>query len=114
MAAVVNLIPQQEMLEEGLFYAGFSNKVNIASNQSMRRFREWYGAGPRSLSALYYDIQLHAQPDVQHNIKYFFMALNWLTIYLKESVRAGTWGMSERTAREWTWFYAYAMQSLKA
>jgi hypothetical protein len=79
----------------------------------MRRFREWYEAGPRSCSALYKDLRL-ARTDVQHDIKHFFMALNWLTVYPTESVRAGTWGLCERRAREWTWFYNYAIQSLKA
>jgi hypothetical protein len=109
-------IPEHLILEEGLHYAGFTVRGNLnnLTKKNLRRFREWYGAGPDSCSEIYYDLQTQEDAGMtKHNIKYFFMALNWLTMYPTESVRAGCWGVDENTAREWTRSYVLAIQALK-
>jgi hypothetical protein len=113
-------IPEDLFLEEGLIQAGFSGgKLNISSNKNLRRWKAWYGASPKALASLYYDLEQREEQNglasiVDYRLKYFFMALNWLVTNANEHVRAGTWGVDEDTGRDRTRQMIRAIHALEA
>jgi hypothetical protein len=115
-----DIIPELIFLEEGLIQAGFKGgKLNTPSTKNLRRWKAWYGASPKALAELYYDLEQRGEQNGLASIdnfklKYFFMALNWLVTQANEHLRAGIWKVDEVTAREKTWLFVHAIYALEA
>ena len=113
-------IPEDLLLEEGLYLAGFrGNTLGVLSTKNLRRWRAWYGASPKSCSELFFDLESNDDVNglatiTENRLKYFFMALNWLVLNSTEEVRAGMWKVHEDTARDRTWDFIRAICALEA
>jgi hypothetical protein len=115
---VIIRLSEADFLELGLSYAGFNaiNQQRTRPEDNIRRFRAWYGAGAKTCSQIFMDLQT---ADMQEtciknlDAKKLLLTLYWMKTYNTESVLAGTFGVNEKTARNWLWTYAGAIQALK-
>jgi hypothetical protein len=114
---VLHLSPA-EFLELGLDIVGFEQhrRQRTCIATKLRRFRAHFGVGPEAYSAIFTDLQTTdidgARIDKPNPI-HFFMTMNWLCTYKVEEELAGTFKVSEKTARKWIWKYTSAIQALK-
>jgi hypothetical protein len=111
-------LSEAEFLELGLSHAGFDaiKQQRTRPVDNVRRFRGWYGAGPKTCSQIFIDLQTS---DIQQarikkpDGKKLLLALCWMKTYNTEPVLAGIFNANEKTARNWLWTYAGAIQALK-
>jgi hypothetical protein len=108
---VLHLSPA-EFLELGLDIVGFEQhrRQRTCIATKLRRFRAHFGVGPEAYSAIFTDLQTTdidgARIDKPNPI-HFFMTMNWLCTYKVEEELAGTFKVSEKTARKWIWKYKH-------
>jgi hypothetical protein len=83
------------ILKLGLKLVGFDKDRQGSESINLRRFRAFFGIGPRAVASLYNDIK---HQRIQANR--LLMALNFLKLYDSEHVLAGRWQINEKTLRE--------------
>ena len=106
-------INEDHMLQLGLEFAGFSNKV--CRNTEIMNFRACYGIDPSTSSKVFYDIQ---SPHIDSKITtpnpfYFFMTLYWISGYATVTRLCGLFNVHAQTFNKYVWIYLQSMQSLK-
>lgn len=103
-------------LGHGLHLAKLNN--GCSENIRLRRFKCFYGALPTSCMQIWEDLK--NKLDIEHrlppnaNLDHFFMALRFLRLYEEMSVIAGIFGLNEKTAGKWTWYYVERISLLKS
>jgi hypothetical protein len=105
-----------DVLEHGLQYVGFDKgrQSNVAKKKNKERFRASFGIGNEAVAALLKDIQTSKRARVENvDLKYFFLALNFLKTYSTELVLSGWWDLHEDTVHKWSWYYIQKFQQLK-
>jgi hypothetical protein len=104
-----DVLDEKDVLSLGLSLVGFKgDRQNVGDTLNNRRFRAFYGVGPKALARLFND--LHAnKPDI---VKYM-MAVNWLKLYDTEHVLSARWDVSENRLRDILKQYAAMIQGLK-
>jgi hypothetical protein len=86
-AGRVILLDEKSMQSWGLTLVGFAQfRQGVCDETNTRRFRAYFGVGPKALSELYSDLAT-LMPKI--DIKEFFLTLSWLKLYETESVLAG-------------------------
>jgi hypothetical protein len=90
-------LDEDEMLSFGLSLVGFDQTTGrtVCRELQLRRFRAFFGVGPKALACLYRD--LSAQMIAAIDPQYFLMTINWLKLYDTEHVLAGRWKLREET-----------------
>lgn len=113
---VVDEISPADILEIGLFYAGFDVKRQKSNNKNSRRFRSHYGIGAEAVVAIIVSLSKTKIKEARLDdvdIVYLLMTLNWMTEYTSEDSLAGRWTVDETTVSKWIWTYATKIQALK-
>jgi hypothetical protein len=106
-----NNMDSNSLLELGLSLVGFScDRQKVAEKLNLRRFRSFFGVGPKALAALYSDLQ---QTPQQPGLVEFLLSVNWLKLYDSEHVLAGRWKFHEETIRKISKDYATRIQRMK-
>ena len=110
------LIVEQNILAIGL--AVFPKDVDaIQLSSELELFRNHYGSNPVVYTAICNDLQTTDDPEAHVNvvnILYFLMAVHFLKVYPTELTLSSIFGVSNRTARSWTWYYLRKIQALKS
>ena len=69
------------ILADGLSFVGFGEERQQCGKElSVKRFRAYYGIGPRAIKALIADLKRY-QPDNELDVKSLFMAISWIRLY---------------------------------
>jgi hypothetical protein len=106
-----------KVLVIGLLLAGYTLSNQQKSEQNTRRFHGMYGSSPRVVSKIWHDLLGNnaevSRMKATEGIKWLFLALYFLKCYPTEEAVAGRFGMSEKSARKWVWFFITKIQSLK-
>ena len=87
-------VSKEVMLRRGLELVGFEDRIDGSDTVNTRRFRAFFGVGPKALASMYSD--LCDRPMLAT----FLMTLNWLKLYDREHVLAGRWKLDEKTIRD--------------
>ena len=123
MTTIIKIITPDQMLQTGLMLIGFKpctvQKVSRSTN--LKRFRAHYGSNPIVYANIWEDLCSSNNPDVQIDhtsngdvdISLFLMSIYFLRCYPTETCLAATFGICEKTARKWSWFFAGKIQALK-
>ena len=121
---VIQIMPviytADDILEYGLEIVGFAihRQEQVCRKTQLERFASHYGSKPVVYSEMWEDFQTTPieAARIQRkdlNLDYFLMALTFLKCYPTESQLAGTFKVSEKTARSWVRFYVHKIQALK-
>lgn len=117
---MVIILTANEFLRKGLEMVGFDRRrqqrVKRATN--IQRFKDYYGSRPIVYAQIWEDLQTTDIQDARIDsskccVESFLMAIHFLKCYPTEGVRAGTFNICERTARDWGWYYVRKVQALK-
>lgn len=118
---MVVVLTADEILQMGLALIGFSQQrqANVQRTTNLLRFKAHYGSHPIVYAQIWEDLQTTTIPEARidaqkihpHN---FLMATHFLARYPTEQEQASTFGICDKTARYWTWFFACKIQALKA
>jgi hypothetical protein len=101
-------ITVDQILQAGLILAGYdANQRNRVYAQRVEWFNANYGAHPLVYARLWEEIR---SIDEERNLKYFFLALNWLKNYDTEAVLAGRFNLDEKTIRLWCEYYTECLE----
>ena len=101
-----------DFLHVGLTVAGASQKTlgrNVAIGTKISRFSAVFGIHPLVCTRLWDCLQ---EFDNERKLERFFLCLNWLKCYDKESVLAVRYDLSEKELRLWLWYYAECLSFL--
>lgn len=106
-------INEDDMLQLGLEFAGFSNKA--CRDTTIKNFRGCYGIDPCTSSKVFHDIQ---SPHINAKITapnplYFFMTLYWISGYATVTRLCGLFNVHRETLNKYVWKYLQSIQSLK-
>jgi DDE superfamily endonuclease len=104
--AAANEWDENEILMLGLRLVGFEGSHD---SLSIRRFRAFFGVGPKALACLFNDL-----PKESKDVTKFLMAVNWLKLYDTEHVLAARWGLHKNTLRPIVKEYSKLTQDMKA
>ena len=106
---------QDELLKEGLFFCGFTEKrqAKVKHQRNEDRFRGNYGVSLLATSRVVADL-LDADVIKKFNLRYFFLTLFWLKSYPTYLQIEGPWNLSTETIAPKVKEYALAIQQLKA
>lgn len=107
-------ISEDQMLQLGLKFAGFSNKT--CRKAALENFRACYGIDPSTGSAVFVDIQL---PQLNSKITkpnplYFLMTLYWMSGYATATRLCGLFQIHTQTFSKQTLLYLKSIQALKS
>ena len=105
----IRKLTPDESFELGLKLVGFDENRNGSRDVMMRRFRAFFGIGPKAFCSMYNDLSSRDRMEASN----LFMALNWLRIYDNEHVLAGRWMLDEKTIRTRVRKTVTAIQGLK-
>jgi hypothetical protein len=105
-----------DVLKLGLKFVGFNEtrQSKVGKKKNIERFRAFFGIGYAGVAVLLKDLQSSERTRVHKlDLKYFFLALNYLKTYNTELVMSGWWDLHEDTVHQWSWFYIKKIQQLK-
>ncbi|KAG7363005.1 hypothetical protein IV203_026365 [Nitzschia inconspicua] len=87
----------EALLSLGLYLVGFGETRQGSSIIRMRRFRAFFGVGPKAIKSIHDDLNRKGHKVTSDKL---FMAMNWLFTYDTELVLSGRWKLNEKTIRE--------------
>lgn len=110
---------EDDILELGLRTMGYCGAwLNARHELKMKRFRAAYGTSPIACTIILFDLQsVEAMGDKvieKPAAINLLLLLQWLKQYPTESVMSGRYCIHEETIRKRLWYYAEAVQQLKA
>ena len=86
------------LLSYGLSLVGFGpERQNVTFDMNVKRFKAFYGPGPRTLRALLSDLEEEFESIVCKDV---LMTLNWFKLYESQHVLSGRWGYCEKTVEK--------------
>lgn len=112
-----------EILARGLSLVGLdlSCQRKVCRDTNLERFRSHYGSNPIIYAQIWEDLQTTpideariSGADANTGLNYFLMSIHFLKCYPTEQQQVSRFQISDRTVREWTWFYLKKVQALKA
>jgi hypothetical protein len=112
-----------EILEQGLLAVGIVDPSTICRESNLESFRSHYGSNPIVYAQIWEDLQTTEIEEAKISgavantgLDYFLMAIHFLKCYPTEQQQVSRFRVSDRTAREWTWFFLkkVQVQALKA
>jgi hypothetical protein len=102
---------EEFVLSTGLSLVGLdARRQNVSTKLNNKRFRSFFGMGPKSVAELYDKI---LDKFGESDWKKIFMALNWLKLYDPEGVLAARWNLSEETLRVYIREYVSRIASFR-
>lgn len=103
------LVTSAEILQVGLFYAGFDHDRQNKNN--LRRKTEWfksfYGVEPTTVAALFSSIKM--ENEHQFVYKDCLLTLNWLYLYESYPVLSGRWKYCQEYIAKTVMIYGFMM-----
>ena len=115
---VLNVTPYM-MLDNGLEFAGYTfRNERVKADTWNSRFKAPYGSDPIVYSKLFEDLQTTEIAEAQIHegkisLRYFLMTIYFLRQYPTEKILESRFGVSEKTARTWVWYYISKIKELK-
>jgi hypothetical protein len=102
---------EENVLALGLELVGFPpHRQMTAKTLKLRRFRSFFGVGPKALAELCHDL---SRSTAHFDNTFLFLAVNFLCGYDTEHVLAGRWGFGEEKIRNSCRSYVKFIQALK-
>lgn len=116
---MVVVFSADEILFRGLELGGFDSRrqKNVQRKTNLERFRALYGSNPVVYAEIFHDLQTTAITDARvdsPDVDSLLMSLRFLRCYPTETQQSGTFSISDRSVRKWSWFYVKKIQALKA
>jgi hypothetical protein len=118
------IVTEDEIIHVGLTLVGRTAKeIRKAALKGNRRiFAGHYGSSPFTCAQIWEALQVTTIEEariegplklLRKYLDMFLMTLHWLKGYSTEVVRATTFNVSEKTCREWSWYFAEKIAALK-
>jgi hypothetical protein len=118
MPTIVLFTPD-EVMERGLRLVDKRSQESVCRSTQVSRFRDFFGSLPVVYSQLWEDLQMTNIEEArivigvpETDLTYFLLTINFLKKYPTENATSGLFAISEKTARDWKWYYSRKIQAL--
>jgi hypothetical protein len=110
-----------EILERGLLAVGIVDPSTACRDSNLDSFHSHYGSNPIVYAQIWEDLQTTEIEEAKISgavantgLDYFLMEIHFLKCYPTEQQQVSRFRVSDRTVREWTWFFLKKVQALKS
>jgi hypothetical protein len=112
----IRLFLTDEMMRMGLQQVGFDLQRQANTNRAanVKRFQAHYGSSPLVCAVIWEDLVASNTLKARVKPKHYFISLHFLKRYPTQETQAGVFGMNEKTASLWAWYFAKKIQALKS
>jgi len=114
--AMADPITAATILQQGLIFSGIPWDRQRSEKIKRHRFNQRYGGSPEGAAACFNDLRttnVAAARINNPNLRWFFVALNWLNECPLEGNGAGLFKGDEKTLRKHKWRYVHAIAALQ-
>ena len=118
--AMMLILTSEEVLRRGLQFVGYDDRRQQRCQRStnLKRFRANFGAAPIVYAQIWEDLlttKMKGANIIDSKPKYddFLLAIYWLRCYPTEQQLEAQFGVSDKTARKYVWYYTNKIAALK-